>query len=122
MNIHFEETSSSPLITFNEGRLRISGRSRPEDSFQVYGPVIEAVKQYSENPEKVTEAEFNFEYLNSSSNRCLMSILSLFESVHERGNEVLITWKYEKGDDLIYELGEDIKAISKVPVNLVEVV
>jgi hypothetical protein len=50
-----------------------------------------------------------------------MSLLSLFETVHEKGNTVLITWKYEKGDELIYELGEDIKSISKVPIMLVEI-
>jgi hypothetical protein len=120
MGILLKATKSTPYIKFEKGVLQIQGKSMPEDVVKVYGPVIQAVRDYVDNPEQITEAEFFFEYLNSSSNRVVLTILTLFEQLIQKGFEVKVTWKFEKGDELISDLGHDLEAVVKVPIHIIE--
>ncbi|MDD3568176.1 MAG: DUF1987 domain-containing protein [Bacteroidales bacterium] len=112
-------TSKTPEIDFSPGSIKISGRSIPEDSLTFYQPVIKWIENYITLPEQHTKVAITIEYINSGSNRFLYKIIKLIEDCYSKGNDVNISWYYEEDDDTIKNLGQDLKALFKVPINLI---
>lgn len=121
MKYFVKKTSHSPLIKFDDGTLVISGRSIPEDSTNLFGPIIYLLEEYSKNPMPLTKADVYLEYSNSSSNRSLMTIMEILEKLYASGKNVIINWYYIKGDLEMLALGEDFKSLIKLPIMLKEV-
>lgn len=121
MGFKIEKTNSTPFICFEDGVFTIAGRSIPENSTKFFEPVYKAVSDYTLSPFQQTELNLKLEYANSSSNRALINIITLFEKVFESGHNVKINWFYERGDDLMAELGTDVKNLTRIPFNLIEV-
>lgn len=120
MDFQIPKTTNTPLITFDEGVLVISGRSIPENALTFFEPLFKYIVQYTKNPHPVTEVNLMLEYANSSTNRSLMTIFTLIEKIYENGHNININWYYETGDDLMYELGNDFKTILRIPFTLRE--
>ena len=111
-------------IDFNAetGILKMTGRSIPEDSVDFFGPLIEWVKKYSENPKPETILDVYLEYFNTSSAKLILDIFKEAEQIHTSGkSSVKIKWKHDKGDLDIMEAGKDYSIIVSVPFELVEV-
>ncbi len=108
-NIKMEATERSPAIDFDfsANLFSISGESYPEDISQLYGPVVEALRNHL-NAQEGAEITFNFElvYFNSSSAKILMGLFDLLDSAAVE-NRVVINWHYEAEDDNMEELGEE---------------
>lgn len=120
MNFILQKTQNTPYIKFEDGVLVIAGRSIPENALTFFEPVFKIIAEYSKKPYPVTEINVLLEYANSSSNRSLMTIFTLFEKLYENGYNVYINWFYEEGDDLMYDLGHDYKAIMRLPFMVLE--
>lgn len=120
-NLYVKGNSKTPEIDFNKGKLKISGRSIPEDALTFYQPVIKWLENYITQPEKSTEVSISIEYINSGSNRFLYNIVKILEKCYLDGNEVIISWYYEEDDDTIQNLGLDFKTLFKVPISLVTI-
>ena len=118
MRYFVEKTLKTPSILFENGTLNIEGRSISEDPIIFYEPLIEKIRQYKNNPVKKTVVNIHLDYVNSSSNRALIKLLSLFEDMFKQGNDVVINWLYDKQDEIIYELGKDFRDLIKAPFNL----
>ncbi|MDX9770989.1 MAG: DUF1987 domain-containing protein [Tenuifilaceae bacterium] len=118
-NLFIKGTSKTPEIEFTPGNIKISGRSIPEDSLSFYQPVIKWIEEYITLPELSTKVSISIEYINSGSNRFLYNIIKLVEDCYSKGNDVSISWYYEEDDDTIKNLGQDFKALFKVPINLI---
>jgi hypothetical protein len=118
-NLFIKGTSKTPEIEFTPGNIKISGRSIPEDSLSFYQPVIKWIEEYITLPEQSTKVSISIEYINSGSNRFLYNIIKLIEDCYSKGNDVSISWYYEEDDDTIKNLGQDFKALFKVPINLI---
>ncbi len=118
MRYFVEKTLKTPSIHFENGTLNIEGRSISEDPIIFYEPLIEKIHQYKNNPVKKTVVNIHLDYVNSSSNRALIKLLSLFEDMFKQGNDVVINWLYDKQDEIIYELGKDFRDLIKAPFNL----
>ena len=110
-----EKTQNTPLIKFEDGVMSISGRCIPENAISFFEPVFKIIAEYSKKPFTLTEVNVMLEYANSSTNRSLMTIFTLFEKIYENGNNVTVNWFYENGDDLMYDLGVDFKALLRMP-------
>jgi hypothetical protein len=121
MKYFVEKTSYTPLIKFDNDTLVISGRSIPEDSTYLYGPVIDLLEEYAKNPLSHTKADIYLEYSNSSSNRSLMTILEIMENIYASGYNMIVNWYYIKGDVEMLALGEDFKGLLKLPFMLKEI-
>jgi hypothetical protein len=121
MKYILEKTPYSPLIKFENDTLLVAGRSIPEDTANLYGPVIDALEEYAKNPLSLTKIDLYLEYSNSSSNRSLMTILEIFENLYAKGKNVIVNWYYIKGDMEMLTLGEDFKSLIKVPFMLKEI-
>ena len=50
---------------------------------------------------------FEFIYFNSSTAKILMTLFELLDEAASKGNTVEITWRYERDDDNMQELGEE---------------
>jgi len=120
MEFLIQKTANTPSIKFEDGVLVISGRCIPENSLSFFEPLFKFISEYTRKPFPLTEINIILEYANSSTNRSLMTVFTLFEKVYENGNNVTINWYYETGDDLMFDLGTDFKSLFRMPFTLIE--
>ncbi len=114
-------TDESPQIHFDPSRgiLDISGKSLPEDIEQFYNPLEEAVKKYVEKPQQVTTINFDMLYLNSSSTKKVLEIVTKFEPLHRNGLKVDINWYFAEFDEDMKEEGDEFARLTEIPVRLI---
>ncbi len=109
--IYRERSDFYPKMVFDKenDRFLIEGRSLPEDSEAVYGPVLEWLDDYALEPNPVTNVVFNLEYYNSASLRKFADILKRLKQIGaDAGTKVSAEWYYEEGDDSSLENAEDL--------------
>jgi len=121
-SIRIEKTHKTPLFILKDGYIRVSGRSIPQNAKQLYQICNDWVEQYVRAPAKETTIDLFFEYIDTSSTRCLVDILSIIcEKSQDNDHQVRINWYYENDDDDSLDLGEYIKMHLKVPFELIPV-
>ncbi|MBN1118854.1 MAG: DUF1987 domain-containing protein [Bacteroidales bacterium] len=101
----------SPDVNFNPetGILEMKGVAIPEDVRDMFEPIIKWLKEYIGNPKTATELILYFDYLNTAASKMIYQICDMISDLH--GNEEYnskITWKYNRGDSEMLELGEDL--------------
>jgi len=117
-----EETEDTPEIIFDpeNGVFKISKISVPENALEFYAPVLEWIKQYSEEPNIQTKFDFDLEYVNTASSKQVIQIILLLQKVAEKG-DVRVRWFYESIDEDMRALGARYKKLVNVPFELVEI-
>lgn len=115
-------TDESPQVLFDPGRgiLDLAGKSLPEDINEFYTPLEDAVKNYMKMPQNETIINFDLVYLNSSSTKRILEIITYFESIHKKGYKVTLNWYYNQYDEDMMEEGEEFARLTEVPVNIIE--
>ncbi len=108
-------SKTMPAITFSKGKLDIVGRSIPTESRGFYDSLFNVLYTYSNNPENVTEINFQLEYLNSDSNRSILNILLIAEKLYNKGKNVVIRWFYKNNDSFMLDQGNIFKSLIEVP-------
>lgn len=101
--IVIEGSSHCPMIEFNlDGKLKIEGRSIPEDINKLFNPLIEFVAEL-----ETTDIVFdvNLEYFNTATSKKLLELFKGIEK-NEKISSILIKWHYEEGDDDSKEMAE----------------
>lgn len=120
-NLLIESTKKTPEVRFSAtGRLKISGRSIPEDPSQFYDQLFEWVSFYCKGPEDVTTFDIQLEYLNSGSSKAILNMLRSLVDASKNGKKLSVNWYYEEGDDDIMERGEYFESILNVKFNFIE--
>lgn len=120
-NLLLESTKKTPEVSFNtDGKIRISGRSIPEDATKFYDDLFEWVYYFCQDPPESTTVDIELEYFNSGSSKALLHILRALKEVVIKGNKLTINWYYEEGDDDIMERGEYYESILEVKFNFIE--
>ncbi len=120
MNLLIQKASNTPMVKFEDGVLAITGRSIPENAISFFEPLFKFVAEYAKKPYTLTEVNILLEYANSSTNRSLMTIFTLFENIYENGNNVSVNWYFETGDELMRDLGVDFKNVLHIPFTIHE--
>ena len=121
-SIRIEKSGKTPLFILEDGYIRLSGRSIPQNSIQLYKPCFDWVGQYIEAPAQNTQIDLFFEYIDTSSVRCIVDILTMLADIPKSSDKKIeINWYYENDDDDAYDLGGYIKAQLKVPFNIIPV-
>ncbi len=112
-----EKTEDTPGIHFDpdNDKLEMSGRSMPENASGFYGPVLEWMNTYSEDPKETTVFDFKMEYFNTASSKIIMDILVILEEMQENGHEVIVQWHYMEEDDDMMDAGEEYAEIIEIP-------
>ena len=108
--ISITATTRSPGIEFDfkKNTYLIKGESYPEDVVAFYGPLMEKFEAHLSGL-KGASIGFRVElvYFNSSTAKVLMRLFESLEAAAVKGNQVVLTWVYEEGDDNIKELAEE---------------
>jgi hypothetical protein len=110
-SIYVEGSLKLPEINFNyeKGLIELKGRSTPENTDDIYQPLIDWVKSYVKTPQTNTIINIHFEYFNSSSAKYLTRLLEQLRILKENGYSFEINWFYE--DEELMESGRDFSEI-----------
>jgi hypothetical protein len=120
-NLLIESTKKTPEVSFNvDGRLKISGRSIPEDATVFYDQLFEWVYYYCQEPSEVITLDIELEYFNSGSSKAILHILRALVDLSKKGRRLTINWYYEEGDEDIMERGEYYESILEFKFNFFE--
>ncbi len=120
-NLLIESTKKTPEVSFNvDGRIKISGRSIPEDATKFYDDLYEWIFYYCQNPPEFTTVDIELEYFNSGSSKAILHILRALVDIGKKGHKMTINWYYEEGDDDIMERGEYYESILETKFNFIE--
>jgi hypothetical protein len=115
-----DKTEKTPYISLEKGLCLFYGRSIIEDSQKVFKPVIDWLKKYQPDKNVKTVVNFNFDYLNTSSSKCIYDILKVLDELFTNSSDIEINWYYEEGDNDMLDLGVHLKAFIKAPFNFIE--
>ena len=122
--LQYEATKSTPVIILDAGKnyMEISGQSYPEDSTTFYQPIFAWIKEYLKNVEtsQKINVKFKLAYLNTSSSKCVMTILDMLEDAYAEDKKVDVRWHYDEDNDAALESGEDFSEDLDLPFTLVE--
>ena len=102
------------VLKKNEGVLKFSGRSMPEDAKEFYSPLKEWVSQYAENPTPGTHVVFSYEYFNTASSKMIMELIEAVKKIEEKDQQLTVEWHYLEDDDDMLEAGEDYEEITGI--------
>lgn len=119
-DIHFTATTSTPDVDANweAGRLRMGGDSYPENSFDIFQPVIDWLESFLTTETRPILLELSLVYLNTSSVRVLMDMLDILEEAHQGGRGVEVVWLYNENNERVGELAEEFKEDCTFPFHI----
>lgn len=123
MSLIIEGSKRTPYIIadFEQGVITISGISLPENPFEYYRPLNEALDGYLEEAKKATLLEFKIEYFNTGSAVVLRNLIQRLQD-SLTAEFLSVKWYYEKDDLDIKETADEFKAIfPTLNFNLIEV-
>ena len=123
-SIFYKKTEDTPEVILDKEKalIELSGMSLPDDVKTFYEPILEWLEGYNNDPPaKGTQVNFKFHYLNSSSSKAIMEILSRIKKLYQKGHGLKINWYYLEEDEDMLETGEDFADIMELPVNLIPI-
>ena len=108
-DLNIAGTQSTPSIRTDAaaGLLTMGGDSYPENSFELFGPVIEWVEQFLERCDTPLRVELDLLYLNTSSIKAIMDVFDLLQAAHDSGRPVAVNWYYDLDNKRVGELAEE---------------
>ena len=119
--VSLESTKKTPNVLLDpSGRIRIGGRSIPEDASKFYDNILNWVLDYCHSPSDSTVVDIELEYFNSGSAKFVMQILRELSELLAEGKQLKVNWYYEEGDDDILERGEYYSSILDLEINFIE--
>lgn len=108
-NLNIKATKYTPEIVFDaSGKLNITGKSYPENTFEFYAPLMNWTKMYFSNnssPKKLT-LDIEIIYFNSSSSKWFFDFFDLLDE-NNGDFEITINWLYDEENENALEAGED---------------
>ncbi|MEM9339537.1 MAG: DUF1987 domain-containing protein [Bacteroidota bacterium] len=121
MIIQKEATRNTPGIDLDlsEGKIKLYGRSSPENSINFYAPLLNALRSDKVSSSSLA-VDVMLEYFNTSSSKCLFDIFKLLKKMETSGTELTINWYYEPSDDDMFEAGEDYSDMLNLSFNFIE--
>lgn len=104
-------TQSSPAIEgdWSTGLLSLCGDSYPENSYELYNPVIAWLEAFLDSSSQPLTLEVALVYLNTSSVRAMMDIFDLLQEAHHKNRAVAVNWRYDRRNERIAQLAEEFR-------------
>ncbi len=118
-SVSARDISPEILMDPESGNMHLTGTSIPENSEEVYRPVLNWLKAYAPNPAANSNLEVKLDYFNTSSSKFLMEIFRLLKQIKESGHEVGIRWFYYEDDPDMLEAGQDFMDIVGLDMEMV---
>ncbi|OZI62528.1 biofilm regulation phosphoprotein SiaC [Bordetella genomosp. 11] len=119
LNIPASQSTPAIVTDRSKGSLHLSGDSYPENSFELFGPVIQWVDDYLASTRQALSVILELQYLNTSSVKAVMDIFDLLEAAHGDGHDVAVTWYYDSRNERVGELAEEFKEDCTFPFTVV---
>lgn len=104
--------------TVGNGEFTLFGALISEDANDFFFPLFSKLKLIVEGKRDLI-FNFKFDYYNTSATRYISKIIKLMEKLSETNN-VAVNWFYFEDDEIIQELGEMYKEISKINIRLIK--
>jgi hypothetical protein len=120
--IEIEASYKSPRVVFDPvgGLLSIEGKSILVKVEEFYRPLLDWFDNFVEI-EDLPKIEFTFdiEYFNLASTKRFLYFLVKLKQLKEEGKDVTVNWVYSSNDKYVFEMGEDLSQMLKMPFNFV---
>lgn len=115
--LNIDGTQSTPAIQgdWSAGVLAMQGDSYPENSFELFGQVIDWVERFLREEVRPLALELHLLYLNTSSIKAMMDIFDLLEDAHRDGRAVSVNWHYDSRNERVAELAEEFREDCSFP-------
>lgn len=117
-----EQTEDSPEVILDKkgNQFLFSGKSIPEDVHKLYDPIINWIKDYTEEPNDETIVMFKMTYFNTASTKSLFDVIAAFKKIAKDGKMLIINWHFPEEDDDMLEAGEGLSTLVRLPFNLIK--
>jgi hypothetical protein len=119
LNIPATQSTPSIITDSANGTVILRGDSYPENSFELFGPVVQWVDGFLAEGERALAMQLELQYLNTSSVKAVMDIFDLLEAAHANGRAVSVTWFYDSRNERVGELAEEFKEDCSFPFSVV---
>jgi SiaC family regulatory phosphoprotein len=111
------------ILSPEENKFIISGKSAPEDVRGLYYPVLEWMEEFVAGIRRSSpysdrnhlRFKLDLEYFNSSSAKFLFDIFTQLRDLNSEGVPVDIEWYYDEEDTDLREAGEDLSLLCELP-------
>jgi hypothetical protein len=122
MEFKLPATPTTPLINFDLAQhyFVVSGRSTLENPFDFYENVNGWLKTNLSMSLPCVTIDLDFEYVNTSSWKCLLETLRKIVDRAESRTGVTLNWFYQQEDDDMRDMGEDFSESLGIPFNFRE--
>ncbi len=120
--LSIDKTVKSLEVNCSPGRIEFSGCSITNDPKVFFTPVKNWIRDYIKKPEKLTEVNLKFDYIDTASVKYVFEILNDLKVINGRkGYSVTVNWYFDYNDPEILELGEIIQSKIAIPFNFIEI-
>ncbi|OYT71982.1 MAG: hypothetical protein CFK52_06370 [Chloracidobacterium sp. CP2_5A] len=122
-NLVIEKAKATPRIAFDAttGVLEMEGDSYPENAMHFYQPVLEWLSRFLSSSSTPVTFNFRLDYFNTSSSKCIITILEMVENAVKSGRTVTMNWHYYEDDDDMKEHGEEFAEDFSIPFKFVAI-
>jgi hypothetical protein len=127
--VSINPTSNTPKVIFDpsDNIFEISGESRPFDVPSFYQPLLTWLDDFNKELSEIKvrresiKFKFNLEYFNSLSAKYILDLCKKLSKIYSDGHKIDVIWQYETGDDYMYESGQEMSRIARMPFNYEEI-
>jgi len=121
-DLKIEQAFNTPLVNFRgTGQLIIQGKSIPENTLEFYRPLFNWVDGYGQYPSQQTTMDINLEFFNTSSSKCILTVLKGLEKIKKQGYEVTVNWYHSEEDEEMLEAGKDFAEVLNLGFTFIKV-
>ncbi|WP_279586999.1 biofilm regulation phosphoprotein SiaC [Modicisalibacter xianhensis] len=119
-DLNIPGSQSTPAVQgeWQAGRLAMQGDSYPENSYELFGQVIDWVESYLAQGDRPLHLDLGLVYLNTSSVKVMMDIFDMLEEAHQAGQDVQVRWYYDARNERIAELAEEFREDCSFPFTI----
>jgi len=113
-----------PEIKIKErlNKIEITGYSRMSDPADYYGDLTGKLEKQYISFNKTLTLDFHLEYINTSSIKLILAMLSNLQNMAENKGMIEVNWFFEEDDETILETGEVFGTFLRIPFHLIEIV
>lgn len=119
-DLDIKRTKKTPAMTFDaqKGEFALKGISLPENAKEFFAPLVSAVEEYMNEPQKDTVLNIELDYYNTASSKVLINLLHQFEVLNQKnGHEVTINWLYDGDDEDMLEEIQNFEEMLSIKIN-----
>ncbi|MFP3860435.1 MAG: DUF1987 domain-containing protein [Bacteroidales bacterium] len=112
--VEIKESERTPKVYMdkNQGIIKFSGRAMPDNAKTYFGPLVEWIEKYVQEPQDKTHVSFDLEYFNSSASKMILQIFKTLSKIEHKNKELKIEWYYMEDDDDMLESGKTFEELS----------